>query len=411
MNKLWSVSYICKDVWNILNEERRNAKTNYYKQKKRLTDLKAQDERFSIPSSQVLQEVVKSLNTSWKMFFTKRKNGDKEVRPPRFKSYKYFFTQKYPQREKSFKIENNILYLAYGKRPADWIKVELPDGSYSEVKTVTIFYDKVQKKWYASLTYYVPEKEYIGDKKAIYFDPGCKTTLTGIKTDLTLWEYDINPLRELNLKHYKLIDTLKSKRDKKKKGSKAWRRLNSKIRKLYRKINTQTKHYLHKLANKILEDHPDVSYFGIGSWNKKQTLADTGIAFVDKYINRQVQNNNPVMTLIKYLNYKAKLSGRKVEKFDEANTTRTCSKCGYVLTGGLFPSQRVFNCPKCGFAIERDVNSTLNFLKIHQYALWQGLRDMTALSIARISLSPSSGKNRKVLKRTLILNYQDARCL
>jgi len=62
----------------------------------------------------------------------------------------------------------------------------------------------------------------------LYFDPGCKTALTGIKTDGTICEYDISPLRHLNLNHYFLIDQLKSRRDKKKRGSKQWRRLNAK---------------------------------------------------------------------------------------------------------------------------------------------------------------------------------------
>jgi len=50
------------------------------------------------------------------------------------------------------------------------------------------------------------------------FDLRYKTALTGIKTD-DVWEYDINPLRELNMKHYELIDALTSRRDKKGKES------------------------------------------------------------------------------------------------------------------------------------------------------------------------------------------------
>ncbi len=67
----------------------------------------------------------------------------------------------------------------------------------------------------------------------LYFDPGCKTALTGIKTAGTICEYDINQLRQLNLNHYILIDQFKSRRDKKKRGSKQWRRLNAKIRNIY----------------------------------------------------------------------------------------------------------------------------------------------------------------------------------
>ena len=74
----------------------------------------------------------------------------------------------------------------------------------------------------------------------LYFDPGWKIALTGIKTDGTICEYDINPLRQLNLYHYILIDQLKSRRDKKNQGSKQWRRLNAKIRNIYARINGQT---------------------------------------------------------------------------------------------------------------------------------------------------------------------------
>jgi putative transposase len=150
----------------------------------------------------------------------------------------------------------------------------------------------------------------------------------------------------------------------------------------------------------------------VGDWDKRQTLADTGIPFVDKRINRQVQNNNPLRKLIGYLKYKAHLSGREVEIFDERGTTRTCSKCDHAIAKGVSPSVRTFLCPKCGFSISRDINSTLNFLKQFQYALWQGLQgDSHLVSIVRTVFNPSSGKNRTPCSTEIILNYQDARCL
>ena len=245
----------------------------------------------------------------------------------------------------------------------------------------------------------------------LYFDPGCKTALTGIKTDGTICEYDINPLRQLNLNHYILIDQLKSRRDKKKRESKQWRRLSSKIRNIYARIDGQTKHYLHRMATQILADHPDVIGFYVGDWDKSQTLADTGYKFIDKRINRQVQNNNPIMTLVGYLCYKATMRCKEVRKFNERGTTRTCSCCGHVIAEGLSPSVRTFTCPECGFTISRDIDSTLNFLNIYQFAVWYSLRALQCLSIARLLLNPSSSKKRRVSSRTCILNYQDARSL
>ena len=407
MAKLWLVSYACKDVWNYFNEQRYNPeiKTNYYNQKSQLPLLKKQQLELKIPSSQVLQEVVKSLNASWQVFFTRGKNGNIKVKPPKFKSYKHFYTQKYPQYGNSFEITDHTLRLAYGKTKEDWIVIRLPEREYdfSNVKNATIFYDRVEKKWYTCLSRTIVVPKYQPGKNIVYFDPGCKMTLTGIKTDGSVIEYDINPLRQLNLKHYQLIDKLKSMRDKKQKHSKRWKRYNKKISTIYRKIRTQSKHYLHKLANQILQDHPDTD-FKVGNWDKQHTLAHTSVTFVNKRINRQVQNNNPVKKLVGYLNYKAIINGRQVEEFDERGTTKTCSSCGNKQD--MPPSKRGYDCPKCGFKTDRDINSALNFLKNDNYALWQGLSN--TLSIARCSFNPVSGANRRTEYRSVVLNYQDA---
>jgi transcription elongation factor Elf1 len=161
------------------------------------------------------------------------------------------------------------------------------------------------------------------------------------------------------------------------------------------------------MANQILADHPDVIGSYVGDWEKSQTLADTGYKFIDKRINRQVRNNYPIMTLVRYSSYKASLRCKEVRKFNE-RTTRTCSCCGHVIVEGLSPSVRTFTCAECGFTIPRDINSTLNFLNIYQFAVWYSLRALQCLSIARLLLNPSSGKNRTVSARTCVLNYQDA---
>ncbi len=48
-------------------------------------------------------------------------------------------------------------------------------------------------------------------------------------------------------------------------------------------------------------------------------------------------------------------------------TTRTCLKCGFRQRLEL--SQRIFECPRCGLRIDRDLNSAWNILK-------QGLRQL-----------------------------------
>ena len=393
---LWEISYLCKDLWNMALEQRKNRNAwghvNVYTQKKELPDLKKAYPEFKAPASQVLQNVLFDLDASYQMFFTKWKGGDQEVRPPRFKSWRQFMRQRYSQRNVCFVIEETTLKLAYGSKKGDWLELELPVGSYGSVKTVDIIYDNREKKWYACMTYQVAEAPVKTEGEVIYFDPGCKTALTGIKTPGEFVEYDLNPLRELNKSTYVLIDTLLSQRDHKKKGSYHWKRLNQRIKRLFRKIRTRSQNYLHKLSKTILSDHPDVRTFCIGNWKQKETLGDTDYAYVNRRINRAVQNNNPLEELIGYLTYKGKLRGQWVKRFDERGSTRGCCACDHVHVEGIPPHKRVFDCEKCGFRYSRDHQSCLNFVKRNEPALWRCLFGDLPDRSMRVGLNPFSFK-------------------
>ena len=387
-NTLWSISHCCVDLWNISNEQRQYrsgfGKVNIYSQKKELTQLKKENESFKLPSSQVLQNVLFALDRSYKMFFTKLKKGDKHVKRPKFKSKKYFFTQEYSQYGTSFVIEDNIIKLAYGKNKKDWLEIPFKDSRKlpnEKIKTLELYQDHMTKKWYVSITYEFKEIRYQKNQNSIYFDPGCKTSLTGITSNGEFFEYDINPLRKLNKSTYLFIDKLMSQRDliKNKKSKRhVYNRLNKRIKKAFRKINTRSKMYLHTLANEILKDHPNINQFMIGDWKKQETLANEESLFVNKRINRAVQNNNPLQKLIECLSYKAKAIGKIVKKFNERGSTRTCSQCGKQHSKGINPNKRTFHCvdtKNCGFQYSRDHQSCLNFIKKFESALWRCLVD------------------------------------
>jgi putative transposase len=54
--------------------------------------------------------------------------------------------------------------------------------------------------------------------------------------------------------------------------------------------------------------------------------------------------------------------GKKVVLVDPRNSSKTCAKCGYV-KDDLTLSDRVFECPRCGWRADRDYNSALNHLR------------------------------------------------
>ena len=63
--------------------------------------------------------------------------------------------------------------------------------------------------------------------------------------------------------------------------------------------------------------------------------------------------------LMQFILYKAKIAGVPVALVDPRNTSRTCSKCGHCEKGNR-KSQSDFYCKHCGFAINADINSSIN---------------------------------------------------
>jgi len=65
--------------------------------------------------------------------------------------------------------------------------------------------------------------------------------------------------------------------------------------------------------------------------------------------------------------YQMEKYGKKVVLVDPRNSSKACAKCGYVKMD-LALSDRVFECPRCGWRADRDYNSSLNHLK---HAGWE----------------------------------------
>ena len=64
------------------------------------------------------------------------------------------------------------------------------------------------------------------------------------------------------------------------------------------------------------------------------------------------------------LSYKEVKFGGQLVKVNPRNTSKTCSKCGAIIEMPL--SKREFLCLHCGFACHRDLNASINILKVGQ---------------------------------------------
>ena len=58
------------------------------------------------------------------------------------------------------------------------------------------------------------------------------------------------------------------------------------------------------------------------------------------------------------------MHGGQIVKVNPRNTSKTCSKCGFITEMPL--SKREFLCPSCGFVCHRDLNAAYNILRIGQ---------------------------------------------
>jgi putative transposase len=431
--KAWDTSNCVAFTWNRFTEHQihKNWLDSYESIKKLLPGIKADHFWLKTASSQVLQEVAKSHSGATKSCKTKRKTSDEQTRKahikfPGFKSRKHFQSHKYPQQGISFEFKGRTLRLAYGKKPSEWIEATLPQViTESSVKCVTLTHD--DKNGFSvclETIFELPRPK--ESQHSLVIDPSGKTTLACLRTDGTVWEYDISPLRNLNMKIYQKIDDLMSRRDalpcavkfatywkehkhankfvgpmpedhvspKKPVVSREYQRLTARITKLFAAIRNRSKQYLHTMAKKILIDHPKVTMVHIGDWDRNETIADAPIDAKNETIIRAIQNSNPLGRLIEYLKYKAVFQARKVDKFDEKGTVTTCPECNHV-EEKVPPVQRTFICRACGFTAPRVVNASRNKIKIDAYGMWHALKNRKFYSSVRTSLAALSCVNSK----------------
>lgn len=75
--------------------------------------------------------------------------------------------------------------------------------------------------------------------------------------------------------------------------------------------------------------------------------------------------------LVDFVKYKAERIGIEVIFVDPRNTSRRCSKCGYISRSNR-PNQANFRCVKCNFQLNADVNASRNIAEVGLNAHLQG---------------------------------------
>ena len=352
----------CRFVYNKLLEiakesyEKEGKKWNYYEYKKLLPRLKEKFPFLKEANSQSLQEAVKWLDRAFKNFF----KGLGKF--PKFKSKKRVNSLSIPQH---FFIEGERVKIPKLKTPIKFKKHREIEGKIRRISITKL----PSGKFYLNVLVDRKIEPLPETDKVVAIDVGLThfcTLSTGEKIE--------NP--KYLLRTEKRLKKLQRELSRKEKGSNRYRKLQRKIAKLHEKVVNQRNDFLHKLSKKIIGDNQAVIVEDI---NTKGLLKNSNLS---KHIADASWRR-----FISYLEYKARLYGRKLIKVNPFYpSSKLCSVCGYK-NESLKLSDRKWKCPKCGTGHDRDYNATLNLLK-EGLKLIKGSLTLRAVGLGRPELTP-----------------------
>ncbi|MDD1762460.1 MAG: transposase [Methanothrix sp.] len=327
----------CRHLYNLALADRKNAYelesiSRTYEDQAAMLVAEKKDGNFKGIFSQVLQDVLRRLDKSFKAFFRRVKAGE-EPGYPRFKGDGWYKSFTYPQ--VGFKLDGSKLTLS----KIGTIRIFKHREVEGRIKTCTIKKDNLGH-WYVILVSEVEDVSPIEPKTAIGVDVGVKS-LVALSSGETV-EYP-----RYYVKAEKKLAVAQRNLSRKKKGSANRRKAKAKVAKISQDVQHHRDEFLHQVS-KMLVDSADLIVFenlNISGMLKNHHLA--------KHISDHAWGK-----LIQFTQSKAAKAGKVVELVNAAYTSQKCSRCGIIVPKTL--AERVHRCPNCGLEMDRDINASLN---------------------------------------------------
>ena len=328
---------------------------------KRATKLRKRDKTSWLKDidSQVLQQSISNMDSAYKNFFRRVKQGG-AVGFPKFKS-KHHSRQsfQYPQRVKLNENKNKIYLPKVG-----WVKCKgFRKDFIGKIKTVTISLEAYQ--YHASILVDdgIENKSINHNNQIVGLDVGVKLVVAdsnGNKIEALKLERELTKLR----KRAKQLS-------RKKKGSNNRFKAKQKLAKINLKIANKRKDFLHKLSTKYSENQAivveDLKIKNMSKSAKGTTETPGKNVKAKAGLNRVITQQSWGM-FFEMLEYKLKRNGGELIKVNPKFTSQTCPKCGYISKENRL-SQSKFVCQKCNYSNNADIVGALNILArgIHGY--------------------------------------------
>ena len=341
--KLLSSLDTCRWLYNRLLEEmikaRESDKTlTTYDTQNLIPLLKSDNPDLRKVYSKVLQMVNYTLHSNISSLAALKRMG-RNVGRLRFKGKNWYNTLNYNQ--SGFKLDQDHGILRLSK--IGDIKIKLHRKVEGIIKSVLI--KRLGKRWFAIVQADQETESLPQTGNAVGLDVGLNSFL--VDSDGNSVE---NP--RFAAKSANKVKSIQRRLSRAKKGSNNRQKLKDKLGKVHERINNQRSDFLHKLSRMYVNEYDIIC---VEDLDVKGLIEDGGNKGKHRNIHDASWSKFAFM-----LSYKAQSAGRKLIPVDPRNTSQRCSSCGSIVKKEL--SDRVHECPYCGFSSDRDYNAAMNIL-------------------------------------------------
>jgi len=291
------------------------------------------------------QRVLRRLDSAFREFF-KGKRGK-----PRFKRHDRFNSVEYTAGNGAAIKGGWLRITGVGDIRVRWHR-RLPDGSLKSIRIL-----RKPSGWYVCFAMEMPDSEPgPSSKPAVGIDVGIHHALA--LSDGTI--IDSPKYLQQSLRKLRVLQRTVARRQK---GSNRRRKAVRQLARQQEHIANQRRDWWHKVTTWLVQNYGTI------------VLEDLNLSFMLRN-GSLARHAHDVGLGIFYelLDYKAIEAGVEIVTVNPAYTSQVCSECGCLVEKEL--SERVHDCPECGFTADRDVNAALNILfrsgRDRQALTWDG---------------------------------------